>query len=38
MMTVADLDGSDDAADWLEPGHVLDEYEVAWIRSLILPH
>lgn len=35
--TVADLDGTPDAADWLTVGHVLDEYEVPYLRSLILP-
>lgn len=35
-LTVADLDGSDDSPDWITPGHVLDDYEVAFIRSLVL--
>lgn len=33
-ITVADLDGTEDAADWIAPGHVLDADDVAWIRSL----
>lgn len=32
--TLADLDGTDDEADWLTPGHVLDEYEVEFLRNL----
>jgi hypothetical protein len=35
--TVADLDGTDDAADWIRAGHVLDDHEVVYLRSLILP-
>lgn len=35
--TVADLDGSDDAADWITPGHVLSPEEVVYLRSLHLP-
>ncbi len=35
--TVADLDGSDDAASWLIPGHVLTADEVAYLRALRLP-
>lgn len=31
---IADLDNTDDAADWLTPGYVLDEYDVDWIRNL----
>lgn len=37
MTTVADLDGTDDAADWIHAGHCLAPYEVVWIRSLRLP-
>lgn len=37
FLTVADLDGSDDAAEWISVGHVLDAGEVAYIRSLVLP-
>ena len=36
-MTVADLDGSVDEADWIQHGHVLDADEVAYLRSLVLP-
>lgn len=36
-LTVADLDGSDDAASWLVPGHVLTRDEVAYLRALRLP-
>ncbi|WP_454116923.1 hypothetical protein [Microbacterium aurum] len=32
--TIADLDGTDDAADWLTAGHVLDAQEVEWLRTL----
>lgn len=35
--TVADLDGTVDAADWIRSGHVLDDNEVAYLRSLVLP-
>ncbi|MET0885671.1 MAG: hypothetical protein ABWX92_04400 [Mycetocola sp.] len=35
--TVASLDGTVDEADWLSEGHVLDAYEVAYLRSLIVP-
>lgn len=35
--TVADLDGTVDAADWIQSGHVLDAQEVAYLRSLHLP-
>jgi hypothetical protein len=35
--TVASLDSTDDSADWLTIGHVLDREEVAYLRSLILP-
>jgi hypothetical protein len=35
--TVAALDGTDDAAEWITPGHVLDAYEVAYLRRLVLP-
>ena len=36
-MTVADLDGSDDAADWVTSGHVLTAEEAEYIRSLRIP-
>ena len=36
-LRVADLDGSVDAADWIEAGHVLDASEVEYIRGLVLP-
>ena len=36
-MTLADLDGSDDEADWLQAGHVLDGHEVEYLRTLHLP-
>ncbi|MFF2053824.1 hypothetical protein ACFVU2_19625 [Leifsonia sp. NPDC058194] len=35
--TVADLDGTADAVDWLQTGHALDDQEVAYLRSLLLP-
>jgi hypothetical protein len=35
--TIADLDGTVDAADWIRSGHVLDDNEVAYLRSLVLP-
>ncbi|WP_311245301.1 MULTISPECIES: hypothetical protein [unclassified Microbacterium] len=35
--TVADLDGSDDEATWLQPGYVLEREDVDYIRSLVLP-
>ena len=35
--TVASLDGTDDAAEWLAVGHVLDAYEVEFLRGLLLP-
>lgn len=35
--TVADLDGTADAADWIQTGHVLDANEVAYLRTLLLP-
>jgi len=35
--TVASLDGTGDAADWISVGHVLDAHEVAYIRGLLLP-
>jgi hypothetical protein len=35
--TVASLDGSVDAADWITEGHVLDAHEVAYLRSLVIP-
>lgn len=31
--TIAELDGTEDEADWLKPGHVLDAQEVEWLRS-----
>ena len=34
VYTLRDLDGTDDAADWLTPGHTLDAQEVDWLRSL----
>jgi hypothetical protein len=34
--TVADLDGTDDEASWITPGHVLDAHEVAYLRGLHL--
>jgi hypothetical protein len=30
---IADLDGTDDEADWLTVGHILDEQEVEWLRT-----
>jgi len=35
--SVADLDGTDDAADWVAEGYPLSKEDVAWIRSLLLP-
>ncbi len=35
--TVASLDGTEDEADWIFPGHVLARHEVDYIRSLSLP-
>lgn len=37
MQTLADLDGTEDAADWMAPGHVLDADDVEFLRGLILP-
>ena len=37
LRTVADLDGTVDAADWIRSGHVLDAHEVVYLRSLVLP-
>lgn len=34
VYTLRDLDGTDDAADWITTGHVLDAQEVDWLRSL----
>ena len=34
VCTLRDLDGTEDAADWLTPGHVLNALEVDWLRSL----
>ena len=34
VYTLRDLDGTDDADDWLTPGHTLDAQEVDWLRSL----
>jgi len=34
---VSDLDGTANAADWIRSGHVLDDQEVAYLRSLVLP-
>lgn len=36
-VTVADLDGTVDEASWVRSGHVLDDHEVAYIRSLFAP-
>ncbi len=30
---LSDLDGTDDEADWLTAGHVLDDTEADWLRS-----
>lgn len=30
---IEDLDGTEDAADWLTTGHVLDADEVEWLRT-----
>ena len=30
---IADLDGTDDEADWLTAGHVLDAQEAEWLRT-----
>lgn len=35
--TIADLDGTDDRADWIADGHVLDVVEVEYLRTLRLP-
>lgn len=35
--TVADLDGTVDEADWVQPGYVLDADDVEFIRSLRVP-
>lgn len=35
--TIADLDHTDDAADWLTTGHVLEREEVEYLRTLRLP-
>ena len=32
--TLASLDGTDDAADWLQVGYVLDRTDVEWLRDL----
>jgi hypothetical protein len=37
LPTVASLDGTDDAADWLGEGYSLSREDVEWIRSLRLP-
>ena len=34
VYTLRDLDGTDDAADWITAGHVLDAQEADWLRSL----
>jgi hypothetical protein len=31
---ITDLDGTADQADWLHPGHVLDDQETEWLRNL----
>jgi hypothetical protein len=31
--TLAELDGTEDAADWLVAGHTLDEQEVEFLRN-----
>lgn len=36
-VTLADLDGTVDAPDWIQTGHVLDASEVSYLRSLLLP-
>lgn len=36
-ITVGDLDGTPDAADWIQAGHVLDACEVQYLKSLRLP-
>lgn len=32
--TLADLDGTDDEASWVQPGYVLDQADVEWLRNL----
>lgn len=34
QLRIADLDGTDDAPEWLVPGHVLTDDEVGFLRSL----
>lgn len=36
-VVISDLDGTVDEADWIQPGHVLDDDEVRFLRSLVLP-
>lgn len=32
-LTIAELDGSDDEADWVSVGHKVDPYEADWLRE-----
>lgn len=34
---VADLDGTVDAAAWIQPGYVLDRHDTEYLRGLVLP-
>ncbi len=33
---ISDLDGTDDEASWLTPGHVLDRQEAEWLRNRLI--
>lgn len=35
--SIESLDRSDDEADWIAPGHVLDQHEVDFLRRCIHP-
>ena len=37
-MRIRDLDGTEDAASWIRSGHVLDDYEVEFLRGLVIPN
>lgn len=34
--TLASLDGTDDAAEWVQVGYVLDRADVEWLRGLVI--
>lgn len=36
LYTLESLDGTEDAADWLTVGHVLDAQEVDWLRHALI--